>query len=76
VFFTNSGAEASDVRDQARAQATVRRRLRRGRGGFHGRTMGALSATPQETKQAPFAPLVPGFDVGGPRRRGRTGRTP
>jgi acetylornithine/succinyldiaminopimelate/putrescine aminotransferase len=31
--------------------------------GFHGRTMGALSATPQEAKQAPFAPLVPGFDV-------------
>ena len=30
-------------------------------GGFHGRTMGALSATPQEAKQAPFAPLVPGF---------------
>src|SRR6185503_3387282 len=28
---------------------------------FHGRTYGALSATPQETKQAPFAPLVPGF---------------
>ncbi len=32
-------------------------------GGFHGRTMGALSATPQESKQAPFAPLVPGFKV-------------
>jgi acetylornithine/succinyldiaminopimelate/putrescine aminotransferase len=32
-------------------------------GGFHGRTMGALSATPQEPKQAPFAPLVPGFKV-------------
>ena len=30
-------------------------------GGFHGRTYGALSATPQEAKQAPFAPLVPGF---------------
>jgi acetylornithine/succinyldiaminopimelate/putrescine aminotransferase len=30
-------------------------------GGFHGRTYGALSATPQETKQEPFAPLVPGF---------------
>ncbi|MDQ4048561.1 MAG: aminotransferase class III-fold pyridoxal phosphate-dependent enzyme, partial [Actinomycetota bacterium] len=27
------------------------------------RTMGALSATPQEAKQAPFAPLVPGFTV-------------
>ena len=44
-------------------------RARRGRGGdvvvvhgaFHGRTYGALSATPQESKQAPFAPLVPGF---------------
>jgi acetylornithine/succinyldiaminopimelate/putrescine aminotransferase len=34
-------------------------------GGFHGRTMGALSATPQEAKQAPFAPLVPGFEVVG-----------
>jgi acetylornithine/succinyldiaminopimelate/putrescine aminotransferase len=32
-------------------------------GGFHGRTYGALSATPQESKQAPFAPLVPGFVV-------------
>jgi acetylornithine/N-succinyldiaminopimelate aminotransferase len=30
---------------------------------FHGRTYGALSATPQEAKQAPFAPLVPGFVV-------------
>jgi acetylornithine/succinyldiaminopimelate/putrescine aminotransferase len=30
---------------------------------FHGRTYGALSATPQESKQAPFAPLVPGFVV-------------
>jgi len=30
---------------------------------FHGRTYGALSATPQESKQAPFAPLVPGFTV-------------
>ncbi len=30
-------------------------------GAFHGRTYGALSATPQEAKQAPFAPLVPGF---------------
>jgi acetylornithine/N-succinyldiaminopimelate aminotransferase len=32
-------------------------------GAFHGRTYGALSATPQESKQAPFAPLVPGFRV-------------
>ena len=61
VFFTNSGAEAIE------AALKLARRARQGgeivvvEGAFHGRTYGALSATPQETKQAPFAPLVPGF---------------
>jgi acetylornithine aminotransferase len=31
---------------------------------FHGRTMGALSATPNPKYQAPFAPMVPGFRYG------------
>ncbi|KZO92206.1 PLP-dependent transferase [Calocera viscosa TUFC12733] len=31
---------------------------------FHGRSMGALSATPNPKYQKPFTPLVPGFDVG------------
>ncbi|HKN93721.1 MAG TPA: aminotransferase class III-fold pyridoxal phosphate-dependent enzyme, partial [Thermoleophilaceae bacterium] len=63
VFFCNSGAEASEC------AIKLARRHRRGgeivvlTDGFHGRTYGALSATPQETKQAPFAPLVPGFKV-------------
>jgi hypothetical protein len=35
-----------------------------------GRTYGALSATPQESKQAPFAPLVPGLRGRRPRTRG------
>jgi acetylornithine/N-succinyldiaminopimelate aminotransferase len=61
VFFTNSGAEANEC-----AIKLARKRRRGGEivvleGAFHGRTMGALSATPQETKQEPFAPLVPGF---------------
>ncbi len=61
VFFSNSGAEANE------AAIKLARKARRGgdflvaHGGFHGRTYGALSATPQESKQAPFAPLVPGF---------------
>ncbi len=61
VFFTNSGAEAVE------AAIKCARKTKRGgdvvslMGAFHGRTYGALSATPQESKQAPFAPLVPGF---------------
>ena len=61
VFFCNSGAEAVE------AAIKLARKARQGGdvvvvdGAFHGRTYGALSATPQEAKQAPFAPLVPGF---------------
>ena len=61
VFLTNSGTEAIEC-----AIKLARRHKQGGdfvvlEHGFHGRTMGALSATPQESKQAPFAPLVPGF---------------
>jgi acetylornithine/N-succinyldiaminopimelate aminotransferase len=61
VFFCNSGTEANE------AALKLARKARRGgdvvvlEGAFHGRTYGSLSATPQEAKQAPFAPLVPGF---------------
>jgi predicted acetylornithine/succinylornithine family transaminase len=63
VFLCNSGAEANEA-----AIKLVRRARPQGnivvlQDGFHGRTYGALSATPQESKQAPFAPLVPGFRV-------------
>jgi predicted acetylornithine/succinylornithine family transaminase len=61
VHFANSGTEANE------AAIKMARKARQGgdiisvHRGFHGRTYGSLSATPQEAKQAPFAPLVPGF---------------
>jgi acetylornithine/N-succinyldiaminopimelate aminotransferase len=69
VFFCNSGAEASE------AAIKLARKARPGgdvvvvHGAFHGRTYGALSATPQEAKQAPFVPLVPGFRAVAPEPR-------
>jgi acetylornithine/N-succinyldiaminopimelate aminotransferase len=63
VFFCNSGAEANEC------AIKVARRHRAGgeivvlEHAFHGRTLGALSATPQRDKQEPFEPLVPGIVV-------------
>jgi predicted acetylornithine/succinylornithine family transaminase len=61
VFFTNSGAEAVEAALKLVRKAKPGGEIVVLEGAFHGRTYGALSATPQETKQAPFAPLVPGF---------------
>ncbi len=61
VFFTNSGAEANEAMLKLARKARPAGSFVVLQGGFHGRTYGALSATPQESKQAPFAPLVPGF---------------
>jgi acetylornithine/N-succinyldiaminopimelate aminotransferase len=63
TFLCNSGAEANE------AAIKLARKHRHGgeivvlEEAFHGRTMGALSATPQRSKQEPFEPLVPGFVV-------------
>ncbi|HEV3320029.1 MAG TPA: aspartate aminotransferase family protein [Solirubrobacteraceae bacterium] len=61
VYFCNSGAEASEAAIKLVRKAHPGGDVVVVYGAFHGRTYGALSATPQEAKQAPFAPLVPGF---------------
>jgi acetylornithine/N-succinyldiaminopimelate aminotransferase len=61
VYFCNSGAEANEAAIKLARKAKPGGDIVVVYGAFHGRTYGALSATPQESKQAPFAPLVPGF---------------
>jgi acetylornithine/N-succinyldiaminopimelate aminotransferase len=61
VFFCNSGAEANEAAIKLARKARPAGEFVVALGAFHGRTYGSLSATPQESKQAPFAPLVPGF---------------
>jgi acetylornithine/N-succinyldiaminopimelate aminotransferase len=67
VHFGNSGTEANEA---AIKYARLYAHERRGRGhhkilsfsgGFHGRTMGALSATPKPKYKERFEPLVPGM---------------
>ncbi len=63
VFLCNSGAEANEAAIKLARRARPQGKIVVLQDAFHGRTYGALSATPQESKQAPFAPLVPGFVV-------------
>ena len=67
AFFCHSGAEANEgalklARLYAANSATPGRyKVISMEKGFHGRTMGALSATPTADYQRGFYPLVPGF---------------
>ncbi|CAL9571419.1 Acetylornithine aminotransferase [Streptomyces sp. enrichment culture] len=56
VFFCNSGAEANEGAFKI-GRLTGRTHMVATRGGFHGRTMGALALTGQPAKQEPFLPL-------------------
>ena len=68
VFFTNSGVEAWECgvkmarkhfHDKGQSQ---KNRLIVIEGAFHGRTLGAISATRSEKMIGGFAPLLDGFD--------------
>ena len=60
AYLCNSGAEATEAAIKLARKARPQGDVIVVHGAFHGRTYGALSATPQESKQAPFAPLLPG----------------
>ena len=60
TFFCNSGAEAVEAALKYARKATGKPGVVALEGGFHGRTLGALSVTGQPAKRQPFAPLVSG----------------
>lgn len=57
----NSGTEAIEAAIKVARYFTGRPGIVALRGGFHGRTLGALSATWNPNYRRPFEPLVPGF---------------
>jgi acetylornithine/N-succinyldiaminopimelate aminotransferase len=62
VFFCNSGTEANEAAIKfARKWGGERKTIIAANGGFHGRTMGSLSATGQNKLWDGFAPMLPGF---------------
>jgi putrescine aminotransferase len=60
-FFCNSGTEAVEGAVKMARIASGRHNILCTVGAFHGKTMGALSATGREAYRKPFEPLVPGF---------------
>ncbi len=61
AFLCNSGAEAVEAAIKFARLATGRAGVVSAMRGFHGRTLGALSATHKKEYREPFEPLVPGF---------------
>ena len=71
VFISNSGTEANEAaikfaRKVGRSldPSGAKHELVSFHNSFHGRTMGALSATPNPKYQTPFSPMIPGFKYG------------
>ncbi len=62
VTFTNSGAEAVEAAIKLCRAATGRRRILAAHNSFHGKTLGALSATGRPAYQGPFGAPIEGFD--------------
>jgi acetylornithine/LysW-gamma-L-lysine aminotransferase len=62
AFLCNSGTEAVEAAFKFARIATGHSKIVATMRGFHGRTLGALSATWRKEYRQPFEPLVPGFE--------------
>jgi acetylornithine/LysW-gamma-L-lysine aminotransferase len=61
VFLSNSGAESVECAIKLARKYSGKNEIISMVGAFHGKTMGALSATWKKKYRAPFMPLIPGF---------------
>lgn len=60
-FFCNSGTEAVEAAIKLAKLATKKHGIISTQGAFHGKSLGALSATGRELFRTPFYPLLSGF---------------
>ena len=58
AFFSNSGAEANEAGLKFAVLATGKKKFIRCRNGYHGKTLGSLSATDGKKYREPFEPLL------------------
>ncbi len=61
-FFVNSGAEAVEGTLKVARLATGRKKFIAAKNAFHGKTLGALTATGRDMFRKPFQPLLANFD--------------
>jgi acetylornithine/LysW-gamma-L-lysine aminotransferase len=60
-YLSNSGTEAVEFALKLARKASGKKGIIAMMNGFHGKTMGSLSATWKKKYRAPFLPLIPGF---------------
>lgn len=63
TFFSNSGAEAVEAAIKLAFLHSGKHEIIAMEMGYHGKTLGALSATQREVFRKPYEPLVPGFSA-------------
>jgi len=61
AFLSNSGTESVEFALKLARKKTGKKGIISMMGGFHGKTMGSLSATWNKKYREPFMPLIPGF---------------
>ncbi len=72
AFFSNSGAEANEAALKFAVLATGKKKFVVCRGGYHGKTLGALSATDGRKYREAFEPLIWDFTTVGYDRLDQT----